>query len=691
MIIYGNIFYYMLICKNKYIYFVIYSIYDYKIYIGHVKKIGGNMMETTFSNRIIEPFLYSCDNIITSANKDFLDFTGYALDELLGKSLIEIGEMLKINSQILLDTIDSNYTGYIFTKSSQPREVNISLSNVKGTNEKTYTFVENPNSRLNDKLMFIEQSFIDNISGVAIYSIPDLILLKANQKYLDFTDSHFNKEENSIGSPIREIIPGFSGSQAEVIYNTVLESQKANYIKNFRFNNFARGITYWDSTLSPIFENNKIKYLFHTTIEVTQHVIKHQIVKSTNEILDKQTELSSIRQRFEILSRVVDTFDLPVIRLSCPDLKIIDINKKAFDIIKLLRPDFKSIKLIKNNMAGNLLGPLNSNEYYKYISQVLKEKKTKYLNKKKYSINGNETYWNVIFEPVFNLNSEIDEILILIIDVTPEIKSNIVMEKALKLQGEFLVNISHELKTPLNVIFATTQLLNMYCTSESLDQKKDSIIKYIASIKQNSYRLSKMINNIVDLSKIEAGFFKLNLSNNNIVEFVEEIAMSVTNFTDSKGLKIIFDTDTEEKIIACDQEKVERVVLNLISNAIKFSDEGDDIFVNVKDKNEFVEISVKDTGVGIEDKYLDMIFDRFNQVDKSLSRNAEGTGIGLSLVKSIVELHGGSISVESEFGSGSTFTVKLPSKKVLNENMLYNSKMRNANENVRVELSDAYS
>ena len=256
-------------------------------------------------------------------------------------------------------------------------------------------------------------------------------------------------------------------------------------------------------------------------------------------------------------------------------------------------------------------------------------------------VNGKEVYWNVIFEPMFDVNGEIEEILILIIDVTPEIKSNIVMEKALKSQGEFLVNISHELKTPLNVIFATAQLFNMYCNSGSLDEKKDSIIKYIESIKQNSYRLSKIINNIVDLSKIEAGFFKLNLSNNNIVEVVEEIVMSVTNFTESKGLNIIFDTDIEEKIIACDPEKIERIVLNLISNAIKFSDEGDEIFVDIKDKNEFVEISVRDNGIGIEEKNLDMIFDRFKQVDKSLSRNAEGTGIGLSLVKSIVELHGG--------------------------------------------------
>jgi len=192
----------------------------------------------------------------------------------------------------------------------------------------------------------------------------------------------------------------------------------------------------------------------------------------------------------------------------------------------------------------------------------------------KHWVNENEMYFNIIFEPMLEVSGEIHKILIVLIDVTTEIKSNIVMEKALKLQGEFLVNISHELKTPLNVIFSTAQLFAMYCKHGTLDNKKDLIIKYIESIKKNSYRLSKLINNVVDLSKIDAGFFELNLSNNNIVEVVEEIVMSVTDFIDNKGLNIIFDTDIEEKNIACDPEKIERIVLNLISNAIKFSNEG---------------------------------------------------------------------------------------------------------------------
>ena len=253
-------------------------------------------------------------------------------------------------------------------------------------------------------------------------------------------------------------------------------------------------------------------------------------------------------------------------------------------------------------------------------------------------------------------------------EITVEQKEELeTMARSMKAQEEFIVNISHELKTPLNVLSATVQLFNMHCNDGSLDKMKNSIVKYINSMNQNCYRLSKLINNIVDSSKIETGFFELHLSNNNIVEVVENIVMSVTNFTDSKGLNVIFDTNIEEKIIACDTEKIERVVLNLISNAIKFSDKGGEIFIDVKAKGGFVEISVKDNGIGIEEKNLESIFDRFKQVDKSLSRNTEGTGIGLSLVKSIVELHSGFIYAESEVGKGSKFIVKLPSRRVSNE------------------------
>lgn len=252
------------------------------------------------------------------------------------------------------------------------------------------------------------------------------------------------------------------------------------------------------------------------------------------------------------------------------------------------------------------------------------------------------------------------------------------------------MNISHELKTPLNVIYSAVQLFQMYLYNGLLEEKKEAVINYIDSMKVNSYRLFKIINNIVDSLKIKAGCFVLNLSNNNIVEVIEDIVRLIINYIHSEDLNIIFDTDIEEKIIACDPEKIERVLLNLISNAIKFSEKGKEIYVNIQDKNEFVEISVKDNGVGIASNYIGAIFDRFKQVNKSLSRNAEGTGIGLNLTKSIIELHKGKIFVESEFGKGSKFTFTLPSRKVIEESDLTNSNSENKNEFIQLELSDIY-
>jgi len=261
--------------------------------------------------------------------------------------------------------------------------------------------------------------------------------------------------------------------------------------------------------------------------------------------------------------------------------------------------------------------------------------------------------------------------------------------KVLTVQEEYIANMSHELKTPLNVILTAAQLLDVYCESGVLDENKSSTVNHIDSIKRNSYRLSKLINNIIDLSKIESGIFELNLSNNNIVEVVEDMVMAVSEFTKSRGLNITFDTDIEEKIIACDPEKVDKVVLNLISNAIKFSECGGQIFVNIKNNINYIEISVEDNGIGIETEYFYSIFNKYSQIDKSLSRGAEGTGVGLNLVKSIVELSGGSIKVESELGVGSKFTVRFPSKQVLNENTQANS-MRNEKQNIQVEFSDVY-
>lgn len=256
-----------------------------------------------------------------------------------------------------------------------------------------------------------------------------------------------------------------------------------------------------------------------------------------------------------------------------------------------------------------------------------------------------------------------------------------------KLITEFFSNISHELKTPLNVIFAGVQTLNLYNNNFEGNVQKRS--KYLCMMKQNCYRLIKLINNLIDVTKIDSGFVRLNLQNNDIVNVIEEVSLSVVPYLESKGISLIFDTDVEEKIMACDADKIERIILNLISNSMKFTNPGGEICVNFMDFNDKISFSVKDTGVGIPEDKLNIIFDRFGQVDKTLRRNREGSGLGLSLVKSFVEMHGGNIQVKSKLGEGSEFIVELPVSS-LEECARDESTYEIDSERINIEFSDVY-
>lgn len=259
-----------------------------------------------------------------------------------------------------------------------------------------------------------------------------------------------------------------------------------------------------------------------------------------------------------------------------------------------------------------------------------------------------------------------------------------------KIKTEFFANISHELRTPINVILSATQLLTMDLHGQLLmhHEKKET---YYNSIKQNSFRLIKIINNLIDITKLEAGYYKLCCCNYNIVSVVENITLSIASYVEDKSIELIFDTDVEEKIISCDPEKIERIVLNLISNALKFTNPGGSIMVTLKDLGDEVKLHVKDTGIGIPEDKLGLIFERFSQVDRTLERNKDGSGIGLSLVKSLVELHGGRIDVKSKFGEGCEFIITLPA--VLTDekiNTYENSLSDNLVERINIEFSDIY-
>lgn len=262
-------------------------------------------------------------------------------------------------------------------------------------------------------------------------------------------------------------------------------------------------------------------------------------------------------------------------------------------------------------------------------------------------------------------------------------------ERTFDKNDELFVNMSHELKTPLNVIFSATQLMELCLTDDSTEIDKQKTLSIVTSVKQNCYRLTKIINNLMDISRINTGNLKLNINNKDIVKVIEDIVHATSSFIAEKKLSIIFSANADKKFIAFDEEKIERVVLNLISNAVKFSNPGGSIHINLNDKGDTVEISVEDNGIGIDEQYLNNIFDRFSQVDKSLSRIAEGSGIGLYIAKAIVELHGGNISIDSKLNQGSIFRFEIPANIYCGLNgadkiIYYDDKI----EMIKIEFSD---
>jgi signal transduction histidine kinase len=220
----------------------------------------------------------------------------------------------------------------------------------------------------------------------------------------------------------------------------------------------------------------------------------------------------------------------------------------------------------------------------------------------------------------------------------------------------------------------------------------ENLGKYRKIIKQNCFRLIRMVSNLIDITKIDAGYFKIDMNNCDIVMIVEDITLSVAQYIESRNIELIFDTDIEEKVIACDPDKIERIVLNLLSNSIKYTPAGGQILVRIFMEADNLIISVKDTGVGVPEEMKFMIFDRFVQVDRTSSRRSEGSGIGLSIVKGLVELHGGSIYLESELGKGTEFIIELPDRKVncdyIEEAAV--AKEQQQIEKISIEFSDIY-
>lgn len=260
--------------------------------------------------------------------------------------------------------------------------------------------------------------------------------------------------------------------------------------------------------------------------------------------------------------------------------------------------------------------------------------------------------------------------------------------KGEELKNEFYSNISHELRTPINLIYSALQLSEMNLN----DEKICNLEKHNETIKHNCLRLIRTINNFIYANKISEGYLNADFKIYNIVSIVENISLACNVYMEKIQNRLIFDSTEEELYVKCDKEMIERIILNILSNSVKFGKNGGMTTVNIREEDRVVIIQIKNNGYIVNDEEKPYIFDKFTKVNKSLNRSSEGSGLGLFLSKALVELNNGMIILESNKQIGTEFTIKFPlytgsSDIECDENYDVIDRLK---EKVDIEFSDIY-
>lgn len=525
------------------------------------------------------------------------------------------------------------------------------------------------NSQLTSEFNFFIKK---NEINLLIDSIPAIIILKdENEKWIfanRYTEKFYELKEDYINKTDTEL------------------SEENKYIKESISSQRTRSI--WTSNKSYFYEesitkNNRKIFLFVTEVPMVFENGNKVIIVIKKDVTRDKVAKEKINEGESNYIKIFDNISDAV--FICKANKILYLNKKAMEII-----GYNCIKnLIGKDCNSFLEVSPKFIEYGKYTARrlVYSGEGIEISSTIKRKLDGKVFDMRMLSVPFLYENQNTILTVAAANNDTKEIMTNYGKSKS-----EFIGKISHELRTPLNVILSALQVIALYDGCKDLNEQCKAYKKYYYMIKQNSYRLLRIVNNFMDVNEIEDGVSKLNFTKENIVSIVEDVTMAAAEFINHKGKNIVFDTDIEEKTMLVDKDGIQKVVLNLLSNAIKFTDKSAKIEVNVHNDNDNdnIIISVKDNGIGIPKNKQKIIFERFVQLDKTFTRRREGSGMGLLIVKMIVKLHNGWIMVKSEPGQGSEFIVTLPvldSKKFESQHQ-ENIIKYSSDEKVNLEFSD---
>jgi len=278
-------------------------------------------------------------------------------------------------------------------------------------------------------------------------------------------------------------------------------------------------------------------------------------------------------------------------------------------------------------------------------------------------------FWNDMHvNPILEDGGHVAHFVAFITDASPRIRTEENLREAKhqaeianRAKSDFLANVSHELRTPLNAIIGFSEIMKMQMFGPMGHRQYAA---YADDIHLSGKHLLSIINDILDLSKIEAGRFQLHIDDVDLEETFEDCARLVRERAENAGLRVTRAIDPATPHLLADKRAVKQIIINLLSNAIKFTPQGGEVIMTAKPTaGGWVALSIADTGIGIPPEQLDNALSAFGQVDNPFTRTQEGTGLGLPIVKSLVELHGGQFQIESAVGKGTKITMVLPAQK----------------------------
>lgn len=526
--------------------------------------------------------------------------------------------------------------------------------------KKLMNFIKITVQKVDDKnvLLYLEECILKEIYNYIKNTYEFFFVKDINNRYVD-------------GSDLFKKLSGYNGKDINGLTDVDLYERDIGnlYIKSSE--DFIKENRPYSKKICKL--NDNVYFLHRYAVYCDNKIIG--IIGAFENVIGKLEEVAKENMLLRVLNNNIPYHivckDTNGIYLDCNNSFLKDLNLTREEVIGKDASSIDKLMDIHENTLESDLEVINNKKRKVYIEQVTIKDKVK--------------MFEIIKEPFFDSYGDLVGIIVIGRDVSHRTE----MER---LRLEFFANLSHELRTPLNLIFSSLQTLELL--EKDLLEKNIRFKNYIEIINQNSKRLLRLVNNLIDSTKFDCGFYKYNPKNQDIVCFMENIAMSVAEFAKQNGINLIFDTNVEEKVIAFDLEKLERTILNLLSNSIKYTNSPGKIEVILNDCGDTFNITVKDNGIGIPKDKLPVIFDRFKHVEDRLRKRSEGSGIGLSLVKDLVKIQGATIKVKSEVGVGSEFTVKLPCK-VLKEEDYVNETYCDDTSNglvtrMNIEFSDIY-